>query len=275
MATEEKLSRDGDCRAPFDPNALPFARQAALAGSFMATLLRGGVGVAARPAAVRPTALFELYEYEGCPYCRLVREALTELDLDALVHPCPKGGKRFRPRAIALGGQAQFPFFVDPNTNRRLYESADIINYLFETYAHAVPPPHWQVMPLQKFGSMLAAGARLGAGVRARPSVAPDEPLELYSFEASPFARPVRERLSELELPYVLRAAGRRTATDWVPPRLRELLALQPDPGTNNRRILLERAGRISIPTLFDPNTATVLGDSGEILDYLDRTYAR
>ena len=40
---------------------------------------------------------------------RLVREALTELDLDAMIYPCPKGGKRFRPLATDLGGKTRFP----------------------------------------------------------------------------------------------------------------------------------------------------------------------
>ena len=34
-------------------------------------------------------------------------------------------------------------------------------------------------------------------------------PLELYSFEASPFCRLVREALSSLELPYRLTNVGR------------------------------------------------------------------
>ena len=104
-----------------------------LATSVAATFLRGGVGVIARPAAARPPLLFELYEFEACPYCRLVREALTELDLDVIVYPCPKGGRRYRPVVVEKGGRVQFPFFVDPNTGRQFYDSAEIVRYLFET----------------------------------------------------------------------------------------------------------------------------------------------
>lgn len=38
------------------------------------------------------------------------------LDLDVDVFPCPKGGTVWRPKAVELGGKAQFPFLVDPNS---------------------------------------------------------------------------------------------------------------------------------------------------------------
>jgi glutathione S-transferase len=231
------------------------------------------MGISTHPAAERPKELLELYEFEGCPYCRLVREALTELDLDALVYPCPKGGERFRPKAIALGGKRQFPFLVDPNTGRQMYESADIVRYLFQTYGQCEPPLHWRMVALQKLGSALAGVPRLGAGVRVRRSRLPAQPLELYSFESSPFARPVRELLCEMEIPYVLRAAGRNTALDWVPPFLRERLTVEARPRTLNRKALLARAGRISIPYLVDPNTGIELAESADIIEYVRNTY--
>ena len=49
-----------------------------------------------------------------------VREALTLLDLDVLIYPCPKGGTTFRPRARELSGKEQFPFLVDPNRGAKL-----------------------------------------------------------------------------------------------------------------------------------------------------------
>lgn len=250
------------------------SRQLDLASSVMMTFMRGGVGVATQPASVRPAYLFELYEFEGCPYCRVVREALTELDLDATIYPCPKGGERFRPKALALGGKTQFPFLVDPNNGRQIYESADIVRYLFETYGQRELPLHWRWIELQKLGSGVAGLTRFGAGVKARASTAPEQALELFSFESSPYARLVREKLCELELPYVLRSVGRSTASDWVPPTMRRALAINAEPETVNRRALLERAGEISIPYLVDPNTGTELSESGDIIDYLERTYA-
>lgn len=242
--------------------------------SLAATFLRGGVGVAAQPAVEAPAKLLELYEFEGCPHCRLVREVLTELDLDAIIYPCPKGGQRFRDKVIAEGGKAQFPYLVDPNTGAAMYESADIVKYLFKTYARRTPPWQWQAIELQRIGSVLASIPRFGLGIRARASRAPEQPLELYSFESSPFARPVRDLLCELEIPYVLRSVGRTQLADWMPPALRRSLGDNAEPSTRNRIALKARAGLVSIPYLVDPNTGTELAESADILTYIEETYA-
>ncbi len=244
-----------------------------IAGSMAATMIRAGQGITTDPATVKPVELLELYEFEGCPYCRVVREALTMLDLDALIRPCPKGGERFRPELIERGGKAQFPYLADPNTGREMYESADIVRYLFKTYGKRKPPLHWRVMALQQFASGFAGIPRLGAGVRVRPSTAPKKPLELYSFESSPFARPVRELMCEMEIPYILRSAGRSKVSDWVPPLIRDRLSDHGRPETDNRQALLVRAGRISIPYLADPNTGAEMSESASILFYLKTTY--
>ncbi len=227
-----------------------------LTASMAATFMRAGVGISAVPAAAQPQQLLRLYDFEGCPHCRLVREVITELDLDALIQPCPKGGRRFRREVAAMGGKAQFPYLVDPNTDVRMYESADIIRYLFKTYAQRPLPWRWRLVELQRLGSMLAALPRLGAGVRRRRQAvaAPPQPLELYSFESNPFARPVRDLLCELELPYVLRSCGRGD-------------------NTGNRRALKQRAGSLAIPYLIDANTGSEMGESADIINYLRRTY--
>lgn len=244
-----------------------------LASSTMASALRTGMGISARPAAAKPEKLLELYDIEGSPFCRLVREALTELDLDAMIFPCPRGGERFRPRVAEIGGKTRFPMLVDPNTSRQMYESLDIVAYLYETYAKRPLPVKWRAGAMQKLGSSITAVARLASGMRARPSTPPAEPLELYSFESSPFARPVRDLLCELEIPYILRSAGRTRLADWVPPVVRDTLNLQSDPELFNRKALLARAGRVSIPYLVDPNTGTEMAESEAILRYLNDTY--
>lgn len=38
----------------------------------------------------RPKVPLELYEYEACPFCRKVREALCILELDCIIYPCPR-----------------------------------------------------------------------------------------------------------------------------------------------------------------------------------------
>ncbi|MEM6485197.1 MAG: glutathione S-transferase N-terminal domain-containing protein [Pseudomonadota bacterium] len=245
-----------------------------LVGSLTATGLRAGVGIITQGARTQPAQLLELYEFEGCPHCRLVREVLTELDLDALIYPCPKGGRRFRPRVEARGGKAQFPYLVDPNNGVALYESADIIAYLFKTYGPGSPSLAWRFIELQRIGSIAATAVTLSRGSRARSSSAPEYPLELFSFESSPFARPVRETLCELELPYQLRSVGRAGAGDWVPPAIRRATQMEATPSTRNRQRLKDIAGTVSVPYLVDPNTGQAMAESAEIVKYLESTYA-
>jgi glutaredoxin len=61
-----------------------------------------------------PPKPIEIYEFEGCPFCRKVREAVSYLDLDVLFLPTPKDGPTYRPKAIELGGKKQFPYMVSP-----------------------------------------------------------------------------------------------------------------------------------------------------------------
>ena len=250
------------------------ARNADVFASSLTSTLRGWTGIVSTPAVIKPEETLELYEFEGCPFCRLVREALTELDIDAIIYPCPKRGQRFRPKVMELGGKMQFPFLVDPNTGDRLYESMDIVAYLFETYGQRSLPLKWRAAALQKISSTGSGIPRFGRGVRVRPSSAPLKRLELYSFEASPFARRVRELLCELELPYLLHNAGRTSLRDWVPPFVRDAMNIAPGTEIENRKELLRRAGRVSIPYLVDPNSGTELSDSDEIRAYLLSTYA-
>ena len=81
----------------------------------------------------RPAHPIELFEYEGSPYCRKVREAAAVLDLDVLFRPCPSGETHWRPMAKAEGA-ATFPYLKDPNTGVSMIESDDIVEYLFRTY---------------------------------------------------------------------------------------------------------------------------------------------
>jgi len=242
--------------------------------SSLASTLRLWRGTNARVSARQPKKPLELYEFEACPYCRLVREALTELDLDALIRPTPHGGKRFRPTVEKLGGKQQFPFLVDPNTKQSMYESADIIDYLYQTYGGR-PAPTRLLRPLEVASSVLASVPRLRAGSQARPSKAPKQPLELFSFESSPYSRRVRELLSELELPYLLRSTGKAQWQDLGPPGLRATLFPNLPVTGRTRTELLQRAGKVQVPYLVDPNTGEALFESDAINAYLLDTYAK
>ena len=245
-----------------------------IATSMISTFVRANAGIQRTPAAEKPNLMLQLYDIENCPYCRLVREALTELDIDAEIYPCPKQGERFRPQVVERGGKAQFPYLVDPNTGVEMYESLDIVAYLFETYGQRSLPLKWRAGRLQTLGSMLASAPRLQQGMKARPGEEPEYLLELYSFESSPYARPVRERLCEMEIPYILRSCGRTQLKEWIVPPLRERFNIKPNSVLENRRVLQTTEGKVAIPYLYDPNTEQGLFESGDILNYLDQNYA-
>jgi glutathione S-transferase len=225
-----------------------------VATSLAASVARVGAGMQVSLLGQRPKRRLELWEFEACPYCRKVREALSMLDLEVMLYPCPKGGPRFRPAAAKRGGKAQFPFLVDPNTKRELYESDDIVTYLFDQYGDGGVPLTLRMGPLTDLTSMLASAARPGFGGRYVPARQPEQPLELWSFEASPYCRIVRERLCALELPYVLHNVAK---------------------GSPGREAFVARAGKMMVPYLVDPNTRTEMFESADIVAYLDRTYRK
>ncbi len=245
-----------------------------IATSMVSSALRAHSGIRIAEAAIKPAQLLQLYDIENCPYCRLVREVLTELDLDAEIYPCPKDGDRFRPEVEARGGKAQFPYLVDPNTGIEMYESLDIVAYLYETYGQRELPLKWRMGKLQTVGSMLASATRMNELMAAIPSEEPEYMVELYSFESSPFARPVRELLCNLQLPYVLRNCGRSQLSDWLQPDMRRRLDIDTNSEQENRRELEEVEGQVAIPYLYDPNTDIGLFNSADILQYLQQTYA-
>ena len=225
-----------------------------VASSFFATLVRLPVGMTVGELGPRPEQPLELYEFEACPYCRKVREALTMLDLEAMIYPCPKKGPRFRKQVVAKGGKAQFPYFVDPNTGEAMYESDDIIAYLYETYGDGQVPWILSLGPLTTLGASFASAFRLGRGQGYRPARAPKKPLELYSFEISPYARIAREALCTLEIPYLLHNVGKKSPS---------------------RPAFEKRSGKVMVPYLVDPNTDTEMFESAEIVAYLQETYAK
>ena len=242
--------------------------------STLTSTLRLWRGTNACGSAQQPVKHLQLYEFEACPFCRLVREALTELDLDALIYPTPHGGKRFRPKVEKLGGKQQFPFLVDPNSGESMYESAEIIDYLYQRYGGR-PAPTRLLRPLDVSSSVLASIPRFRAGSQARPARAPKRPLELFSFESSPYSRRVRELLCELELPYLLRSTGKARWQDLGPPIIRATLFPGMPVAGRTRTELLRRAGKVQVPYLVDPNTGTAMFESAAIRDYLLATYAK
>lgn len=220
--------------------------------SLLSTLARAGSGISVGALGKRPEEPFDLYEFEACPFCRKVREALTILDLDARILPCPKGGLRFRPELERRGGKQQLPYFVDPNTGKEMYESDAIVRYLFESYGDGRVPALLQPGLLAQATLGLASALRPGYGLRAVASRASAAPLELWSFESSPFCRLAREALCSLELPYRLHNVGK---------------------GSPRREAFVARSGRMMVPFLADPNTGVEMFESADIVRYLEQTY--
>jgi hypothetical protein len=62
----------------------------------LASSLAEGRGVSGTPFPIQPAKPLKLYEFEGSPFCRRVREAITLLNLDVEIYPCPKGGQKYR-----------------------------------------------------------------------------------------------------------------------------------------------------------------------------------
>lgn len=234
------------------------------------TAWRGCLVVNAVPQPEQPLVL---YDMEGCPYCRRVREALTALNLDVDIRPCPKGGRVFRQHAEATGGKQQFPLLVDQNTDTVMYESETIIEYLFRQYAGRPVPGYYRKRVWQPVLGSMASVASAMRGLRASAGKQPEQPLHLWSFEGSPFSRLVREKLCELEIPYTLHNLGKEHWTEIGPAAQR----IKPGPYTpipgGKRDAFFKAHGRVQVPYLEDPNTGEGLFESARILAYLQTQY--
>jgi glutathione S-transferase len=222
-----------------------------IGSAWLVGVARLGAGLEAAHLGKRPEQPLELYEFEACPFCRRVREMLTMLDLDAIIRPCPKGGTRYRPEVVRRGGKAQFPYLVDPNSGRALYESKEIVRYLASSYGDGTLPL-LDGLPTVDAASAAVAFAVRPTRSRARPGRLPAQMLELWSYEASPYCRIVRDALCELELPYVLHNVAK---------------------GSPRRQAFVARSGRMMVPYLADPNSGKELFESADIVRYLERTY--
>jgi len=258
------------------------ARIVDLATSSLAGLVRGFSGVWVADGvekAKRPQKPLRIYEFEGCPFCRKVRETLSVLDLDVEVRPCPKptlkgsepDKSRFRPEVTSLGGKLSFPFLVDDNTGVKMNESDAINEYLWKTYGAGCTPPlsyriglKLQFMPLMMVPLLFRPLP--SHGTLRVSSKGPEKPLELWGCEASPFVRIVREALCVLELPYTYRTVAHGSSTKRVEWREKygKMLSL-----------VRQNAGStvVQMPFLRDPNTQAELLESAEIVKYLYATY--
>jgi glutathione S-transferase len=221
--------------------------------SAVSTLLRANSGGTLTSVGRRPEQRVTLYQREDCPRSRKVREALSMLDLDADIRPCPAHGKRFMSQLERVSGSRTIPFLIDPNTQVSMAESDQIVSYLFETYGTSAAPLSLRLGPVTNLTSRLASLVRGGTGPSAVASLSPALPLELWSYETAPECRSARRALDSLELAYTLYNVAK---------------------GSPKRNKLVAIAGSERVPYLIDPNRGLHVVGSEAILRHLERTYA-
>lgn len=246
-------------------------------------ITEGGRGANGTAFPKQPEQALKLYEFEGSPFCRRVREVMTLLNLDYEVYPCPKGGQKYRKIVKDLGGKLQFPFLVDENTGEKLYESQEIIHHLFRHYGASGRTPkkyaHYPKRPIVAFAGTLLNGARgvfINKKIIDRP--APEKLIELWGFEASPFTRIVRGELTELELPFKFHNVAKERWQDQGPAVLRlkpgQYIPLQGGKRATVVNVMHRPKNDIQVPYLVDNNTGVSLFESEDIVQYLRRQYA-
>jgi glutathione S-transferase len=239
-----------------------------------ASSLRSWRGTSASKTVGQPEKYLILFDQEACPECRFVREALTELNLDVMIVPCPEGGNSIR-KLAEESGTAELPRLVDPNTDKNIVGREAIIKYLFKEYRGKDIPSVFLNKPLNNLSSKLASVIRLNAGKTYIPAKAAKHPLTLYSFESSPYSRFVRERLCELELPYLLVNLGKQQLSDMGPAKFRFTLKPYKPLENTKREDFFKKYGNVQVPFLVDPNTGESLFESMDIVKYLDKHYRK
>lgn len=244
--------------------------------SSLASSLRLWRGTWGNKPARQPAKTLVLFDREDSAPCRLVREALTELNLDAIIYPCPAGGKRFAAERKKLASPiAKVPVLHDSNNGHTLVGADEIITYLFNQFLNGQAPIALKPSLLNLAGAGLAGLIRGPLGMQARPSHKPRQLLTLYSFESSPYSRPVREVLCALELPYHLINMGKLEWADMGPATMRFVPGPYKPRAGSKREAFLNEHGRVQVPFLIDPNHDVKMFESGDIVAYLEKTYAK
>ena len=260
------------------------------AQAFASLLLRGGRGVMGTATPMQPEKSLILYEHEACPYSRRVREVMTLLNLDYESRPSPHKGQVYRDELKEIAGKAQVPFLIDDNIAKgsegnQILDSQAIIDHLFANYSKkGFTPDKYQRQNKKDNASLANKAASVASMLRGVKAVHPKKnlargkpkaPLHLYGFEASPFCRLVREKLSELEVGYINHNVARE--------RIQDIGAFgfhlgfgeyQPIKGGKRDRLMnADLQGKLLFPYLIDPNTDTQMYESQDIIDYLEYNY--
>lgn len=242
--------------------------------SLLASQARLWAGTKAAKTTLSSQEPLIMYDNEADPSCRLVREAISELNLDVLIIPCPQGGERHQQQLQANYSTTKLPFLIDKNSQVILNSAAEIIKYLYNRYGNTSPPLRIQSNLINYTSSLAASLVRFNAGKNKKAALEPQDPLILYSFESSPYSRLVRETLCELEIPYLLINLGKQQFGELGPATNRLHRGdYIPLPDTKRNQFFKEH-GTVQVPFLKDPNTHTDMFESKAIVNYLINTYA-
>lgn len=244
--------------------------------SGLASICRFPNGVTVENSAPQGSTLLQLFDVETSLECRVVRERISELDLVIqAVIPATSNSRVFSGSnyKYALPIDAEIPRLVvkdEKGGEITFVGRASICSYLDETFAtttSSASPPASEDIRAQVLnvalivGNYVASFLRLGRGssVASAASSAstprPQKPLILYSYEGNQFCRLVREVMTELDIVYELRSAGK------LSPRRQELADMT--------------GGSSQCPFLVDPNTGAQMPESKDIIRYLYKTYAQ
>ncbi len=201
-----------------------------------------------------------MYSYEGNQFCRLVREVFTELDIPYELRSAGKGSPRRSELATITGGSTQCPFILDPNTDVKMAESKDIIQYLYKTYASYTPPNALlgqassiitpALKPIFKVLAPLQAGSNSDDKVKYEQDIASakaevekeinSDNIVIYTYSLSPFCTEAMGVLDNLDLEYKEISLG----AEWLPFLINE-------GGSEKRMALSEMTGQSSLPHIF------------------------
>ena len=78
--------------------------------------------------------MFDLFILETCPYCKKVMDFLEENNIK--YHKFDIINKDNVLRLLSIGGKEQVPFLYNEDTNDKIYESDDIIEYMKKTLSN-------------------------------------------------------------------------------------------------------------------------------------------
>ena len=187
-----------------------------VATSLGASAARLGAGMAVGGVGKRPAEPLALYEFEACPFCRKVREALSILDLDAASTRARRAGRASARRCGGAAARRSSPTWSIPTPGRRCTSRTTSSATCSRRTATAACRWTLALGRSRWSGSALASAWRVGHGERYRPRArarAAARALELRGVAVLPSRARGAVRARAAVSPAQRRARAARTAT--------------------------------------------------------------